>query len=300
MILDLANRQHGVAARHQLIELGLGIGLINGRLSTGALSAVYPGVYAVGHSRLTLQGQWMAGVLAAGGCAALSHRSAGANWGFVRPPRTVEVMRRWGPERSCAKTAFHPTPFGKRLHIRRSRVFGPDEYEIHAGIRTTTVARTLLDLASVLTAEQLDFAYSEAERSGLVRIDEVRDMVRRGRGWTGVGKLRKVLSHWDPSMMLTRSALEMRFLRLCRDHGLPAPDVNVIVGGYEVDCLWREQAVIAELDGSRYHRSPMTIHGDKERTLALEELGYRVMRLSYRMVTEESTKTAERLKSWLK
>jgi len=43
----LATRQHGVVARSQLIELGLGRGAIDTRLRAGRLSSIHRGVYAV-------------------------------------------------------------------------------------------------------------------------------------------------------------------------------------------------------------------------------------------------------------
>ena len=44
-----------------------------------------------------------------------------------------------------------------------------------------------------------------------------------------------------------------RFLSLCRKHGLPKPEVNVRVGPYEVDFLWRGHRLIVETDGYATH-----------------------------------------------
>ncbi len=52
----------------------------------------------------------------------------------------------------------------------------------------------------------------------------------------------------------TRSELEDRFLSLCQRHRLPRPEVNVQIGSYEVDFLWRAQRLVADTDGYRYHR----------------------------------------------
>ena len=228
-VLTLANDQHGVVGRRQLIALGIGPGFIDARIAASSLNPVYPGVYAVGHSRLTVRGHWMAAVLAAGECAALSHRSAAANWNLVPTPHFVEVIRSSSPDESAPAYAGRPSPFGKTLTIHRSRHFNADEYEIRNGIRTTTVARTFLDLASVLSVDQLDSALAEVERQGIVHFEDLRRMARRGRGWTGVGKLRQAIDEWDPTSTGTKSALELAFFRLCRQFGIPPPDVNVIV-----------------------------------------------------------------------
>jgi hypothetical protein len=42
--------------------------------------------------------------------------------------------------------------------------------------------------------------------------------------------------------------------RRCRRHGVPDPEVNVRVGPYLVDFLWRRERLIVETDGYRFHR----------------------------------------------
>jgi very-short-patch-repair endonuclease len=90
----------------------------------------------------------------------------------------------------------------------------------------------------------------------------------------------------------TRSDLELLFLRLCRRHGLPRPEVNAKIGSIEVDFLWRERRVIVETDGYRYHRGRVTIENDRDRELILRELGYEVIRLSDKQIAEEPRRIA--------
>ena len=90
-IADLAERQHGVVARRQLLELGLGRDAIRGRVASGRLHRMHPGVYAVGHQVVSQKGRWMAAVLACGAGAALSHRSAAALWGIATFRGAIEV-----------------------------------------------------------------------------------------------------------------------------------------------------------------------------------------------------------------
>src|SRR4051812_19067536 len=80
LIAALAERQHEVASRAQLLALGIGRGAIEHRLACGRLHVKWPGVYAVGHPRLTIEGCWMAAVLASGPGAALSFRSGAMLW----------------------------------------------------------------------------------------------------------------------------------------------------------------------------------------------------------------------------
>ena len=62
--------------------------------------------------------------------------------------------------------------------------------------------------------------------------------------------------------------------------GLPHPEVNSIVEGYEVDFLWREHGVIAELDSYVTHGSPLAFERDRERDRRLAIAGWRVVRLT--------------------
>lgn len=94
----LAERQHGVIARNQLLWLGLTTDTITQRLGTGRLHRVFRGVYAVGRPGLTRHGRWMAAVLACGPRAVVSHGTAAALWEIGRErSRVPEVVRTQQP-----------------------------------------------------------------------------------------------------------------------------------------------------------------------------------------------------------
>lgn len=97
----------------------------------------------------------------------------------------------------------------------------------------------------------------------------------------------------------TRSELERLFLRLCRRHRLPMPEVNVAIGGMTVDFLWRGPGVVVETDGYRFHRGSAAFEEDRARDLRLRTLGYDVIRLSYRQVVDEPEAVATTLRNVL-
>jgi very-short-patch-repair endonuclease len=78
----------------------------------------------------------------------------------------------------------------------------------------------------------------------------------------------------------TRSDLERLFLRICRQHGIPKPEVNVEVGPYEVDFLWRTERLVVEVDGYRYHSSRRAFRADRARDRYLGERGLAVLRFA--------------------
>ena len=151
LVGELADRQHGVVSRPQLLELGLGRGAILHRLELRRLRPVHRGVYAVGRGGLSSSGFWMAAVLACGPGASLSHRSGAALW----------TIRRRG---SGWIEVTAPRKLGGREGIRSYRAsLPPDEVTRVHGIPVTTAARTLLDLAAVVDRHDLRRALEQAE-----------------------------------------------------------------------------------------------------------------------------------------
>jgi very-short-patch-repair endonuclease len=98
----------------------------------------------------------------------------------------------------------------------------------------------------------------------------------------------------------TRSDLEGDFLRLCRRHRLARPEVNVRIGPYLADFLWREQRLVVETDSYRYHRGEVAFHDDRVRELELMRLGYHVLRLSEEQIDDAPEDVAEVLKAELR
>ena len=166
----LATDQHGVLARRQLLQAGLGKSAIDSRVQSGRLLLLHRGVYAVGHSRLTQRGRWMAAVLACGEGAALSHSSAAALWG---------LMRARGP--SIHVTSQHGRGGRTVITLHRSRLH-PEDRTRRDGIPVTSLPRTLLDLADVVEEERWGRAAEEAERLGLLEHTGARARLRPGAG----------------------------------------------------------------------------------------------------------------------
>lgn len=136
---ELAERQHGVLARGQLLAAGFSTRAIEGRMERGVLHAVHRGIYAVGHPLLSVNGRRMAAVLACGPGAALSYRSAARLWGLRRGSESsIEVTRAKGWR----------APVGILVH---RATLPDDELAVVDGIPVTTVPRTVLDLATVVS-----------------------------------------------------------------------------------------------------------------------------------------------------
>ena len=273
-IAELAGAQHGVASRSQLRTLGVTRNEIDRRLAIGRLHVLHRGVYAVGHRVLTVEGRWMAAVLACGSNAVLSHATAAAMW---------DVM----PVGGGATHVTVPGDPGRArragIRVHRSATLAPADTTTCRGIPVTTALRTLLDVAPTVKGRRLEQLLDRAE--ALIDFAELQRTLTAHPARPGVPSLQAKLSHYTAGSTLTRSELEERFLRLCDDHGLPRPETNTRIEGVEVDFVWRDARLIVEVDGYKYHRVPTVFESDCERDALLTVAGWRVVRFTWRRVT---------------
>jgi very-short-patch-repair endonuclease/predicted transcriptional regulator of viral defense system len=279
-IAVLAERQHGVVGRRQLVALGLGRGAIAGRLERGRLHRIHSGVYAVGHRVLSQRGRWMASALSVGPDAVLSHRSAAQLWGLLGGSR--------GPTELTCPRALHSRP-----SIRLHRALLPaDETTILDGIPVTEVARTLFDLAAIAGREQAELAANEAEVRGLTSKLSVFQILERYPSRRGSATVRRIFDSGSAERGITRKELERRFKRLLEAADLPRPrhNADLAVGGrfFNVDCLWDKQRLIVELDGRAVHGTPRAFERDRERDRLLMTEGWRVVRVTWRQLRDDS------------
>jgi very-short-patch-repair endonuclease len=72
------------------------------------------------------------------------------------------------------------------------------------------------------------------------------------------------------------------------------------VGPYEVDCLWRRQQVVVELDGRDVHDTRHAFEADRARDRALQAAGYRVVRITWRQLRDEPAAVATDLRALLR
>jgi very-short-patch-repair endonuclease len=196
----------------------------------------------------------MAAVLACGQAAVLSHRSAAELWRMLRPRRDpIDVTL---PQR----TGRRQRP-GIRLH--RSTTLTQPQTTRRRGIPVTCPARTLADLRTCATPNEVSRARRQAEFFGYC-VEAV-----------------------DPKTIeLTRNELERRFLRLCRRHHLPSPVVNAPLLGFEVDFLWPHAKLVVETDGRDAHSGRASIEYDRRREAKLAVAGYEVLRFTWRQVLD--------------
>jgi hypothetical protein len=278
-IARLAALQQGVVTARQLAEVGLGRSAISERTKYGRLHRLHRGVYAIGHRAPSWHGRWMAAVFACGEGAVLSHHSAAALWELLRPidgaihvsvPTTSGLKKRRGihlhrcpslsPSREPSPSpSFLPSEGGRGRRLLTTH---------RHNIPVTTIQRTIDDLraSSLLPSHLLRRAIRQAEH--------------KGHHLEGVESYN------------TRSDLEIAFLALFHHHRIPPPEVNVKLGRWEVDFLWRSHHLVVEVDTFLYHRGSVSFEADHARDLDLRSRDFTVLRYTDTQLEDEPDRVA--------
>ncbi len=268
----IAARQHGVISRAQLLLLGFAPTSIDWMIESQRLRVLHRGVYLLGALQTPLTTA-MAAVIACGDGAVLSHSSAARQWRLaVNFPRAELVH----------VTVAGRDPGSRRgVRVHRVRRLGPDEVTEVQRVPITNPSRTLLDLAPDLPTWELERALSDALRRRLLRTSQLEALLARYPQRHGTPAIRHLLEA-EHGPAFTRRELELRFLALVRSAGLPVPEVNVELGPYEVDFLWRAQRLVVETDGWQFHSDRRAFENDRRRDAELVARGFRVVRVTWR------------------
>jgi very-short-patch-repair endonuclease len=270
---SLAESQHGVVSRAQLLAAGVTAGAIKHRLHRGRLHRIRPGVYAVGRPQLSRPGHWMAALLGCGPHAVLSHYSAAALLGIAAERGIIDITV---PPHVCRN--------GTGVVVHR-RMLDCDEVVRRKGLAATDAARTLLDMAPGASRADLEAAINEADSLDLIDPDSLRAKLYRYAGRPGVAKIRAVLDRH--TFVLTDSVLERRFMRIVRKLGLPTPE-KCEVNGFRVDFIWPALGLVVETDGLRYHRTPAAQARDLRRDQTHWAAGMTPLRFSHSQIRYEA------------
>lgn len=238
--------QHGVVGRRQLLAVGLGRRTVDRRLSTGLLVPRFHGVYAPGDLHLTLDGHRTAAVLAVpggrlshGDCCAL-HGVGGGGGAFW----DLTVPRNGGRRRH------------DHLRVHTSTTLRPRDLAVVNGLPCTSLPRAIADAAQVLDRRRMANVLAEAERRGLLHLAALRDVMERvkHRPTRAHALLVHVLTeHLRHGAQLTRSEVEDALHGIAVRADLPAPLMNRVIGGDELDAWWPDVGLGIEVDSWEFH-----------------------------------------------
>ncbi len=222
-------------------------------------------------------------------------RSAAQFWGMLELreelPHFVEVGRPSGSAKRSLK-GLGPELRNTQLHFRQ-RTFREGEVVMKDWIPVTTPVRTQVDLAGSFGWMDLSRCFTEACRLRLIRKRDLAALLDCCQGLAGAPQIRRLTGWWLPELERTRSPLEGRYLLEWTARDRRVPEVNVPLGVWEVDFLWRTEKLIVEVDGRAYHDHEIARHRDARKDSWLHSQGYSVLRFGHADVHEHAQRTCE-------
>jgi hypothetical protein len=274
-VAEFAARQWNVLDLDDLRASGLSRQAVWKRVQAGRLFPKYPGVFALGSPKLTLEGVFLAAVKACGLGAVLSHFSAAVLYGWFR----------WDgrfPEVTASNPRTHAGIYTHRSnHIERT---------LYKGIPVTPVIRTLTDLSSMLPFAGTRRAVNEALNQRVIKPAELVTSHHRG-----AKQLRAILATAAP----TRNEYEDIVLAVLMQAGLPMPEVNQRRLRFFPDFRWPAQRVLLEADSTQFHDQMLARADDRRRQELLEHHGDTVIRTTWTEITTRPGKVVARVRGAL-
>lgn len=296
LVLAAAGKRNGICFREELLEQGMSRSAVDRRVRAGLLTAVGRGVYLV--PELTDARTPLQRALALVPLAILSHLTAAVL-------RVFPVDRRSDQGGIHVTTAHH---VGRRadgivIHALRRRL-APEDVGVVDDLPVTSPARTVFDLAALLTRPRLRYTVQTLIRDGSLEPGQLIACfdANARRGVNGVSTLRPVLaSMFDPAD-IERSALEEALARL-----LAANEINGFQQQYRppwfdgiqgtVDFAHPSLRIVLEADGRRWHRRDQEMAGDRKRDRLAAAHGWVTLRVTWYEVVERPASTAADIKA---
>jgi hypothetical protein len=272
---EVARTQRGRATRRQLREdASVSTATIARRIERGSWSEPLPGVIDL----RTHEPSWLTGatelLLATGPCSWLSHRTAANLHEFldVARPDVPDVLVERGSHTRIAEVRLHTTV-----------AIASDEVTVRDGLRCTTAARTLLDLAVGATLDELERFGLDLARRDRASLRQIGELLDRYRATPGRRRLLTALARLPGDASLLGSPLEVLGVQELLRLGAPPPRLQYVVRGAggdtveRVDAAWPELRVIVEFDGRAYHDASAARAADELVRAELRQLGWRVV-----------------------
>ncbi len=228
-----------------------------------------------------------AAVLACRPDAVASHRSAACLFGLLPEIESADVQ----VTVVGRNPGIHP---GIRLH-RVAILPRPDVTTIN-GIKVTSIARTICDLAATESTRDTEHALQEALFRDKTIDRAVAAVLTREPRRRGARVIRSLLK--DPR--LTRSERERRILKLIDQAQLPKPLTNVHLHGYVADVYWPHHNLILEFDGWQGHGHRLAFESNRKRDQVMLAAGLRTLRVTDRQLTNEAIALVARIAQTLR
>ena len=277
-ITELSSHQYGLFARTQAHKSDITDCMLKRAVLAGRITHEAEGVYGMpGWPESWYRRLWRA-YLATGPHAVVSFETGAALHHLTNFPRGRLVLT---------------TPHGDHhwhglAEMRQRTDLLPEHITVIAGLRVTSVVRTLFDLAAVSGRERLAVAIEDSHIVGQCRLEQLQafyDELRRP-GKRGMKKLGKILADRGPGYVPSQSWLSRRLVAILLDGGLPKPRIEPELPWRpheldRADAIYDVERVLLEADGRRWHTRVDQMANDRRRDREAQNHGCRPYRFVY-------------------
>jgi very-short-patch-repair endonuclease len=274
-----AAKRYGLITREEALSFGLTPRMIETRLASGVWILVQPNVYAINGAPRSWNRSLLAACLSCAPAAA-SHSSAAALWtliGFQEGP--IEI--------SSSRSLRRP---GVRIH--RPSQLGTDQIQRIQGIPTTDAARTLIDIGTRLSIDELEIVLDDALTRKLTSLSHLGKRLEgmNGKGWRGTAALKKLIRERASGLAPAESPLETKLFQVLREERLPLPDRQVSIYDDEgfigrVDLAYPDRRLILEAQSYKHHGNRQSWLKDVGRRQRLQFIDWKVIEVVWEDVT---------------
>lgn len=292
-LAKLAEKQFGVVAAWQAGSLGLSRDQFERLVGAGGYKRLSRGLYRGSAAPSTVESKLWSACLVTRGVA--SHRTAAWLWGLdgfdEAPPWKFDLV-----------VPFENKRRTKGAKVHRSRSFVKAHRCKQNGVPCTTLARTVVDLSTLLSGKALEIAVASAVRLEpklYLQVDEVLATLPAN-ALVRLKNLRPLLQKRDKAL---ESALETLVLRFLRREKLPEPqlqqrvfDGNALIGRFDFAWPANKPPVVLQAHGLRYHGNTEQWLRDMQQVSELNEIGWRVIQCSMTDVTKRPVRLAQMLR----
>jgi hypothetical protein len=239
----------GVVSRKKLIEEKFNADQLAYRVYDGSLIPVQRGIYRFRGVPQTWDMDALAAQMYVGEGSAVSHNSAAYLHGLegFAQPKMIELLVPSGVEK---------LPSGVVLH----RTFESFQTTERRGITTTSLARTVLDLADYLSMDETERVLNAAWRMNKRRMipwlqQEIAKLKRKD--WSGLDRVSQLVRRMGDRGL--DSELELEVLKEIQRAGLPEPTKGLVIldddDRYVIrgDLGWKEWKTVLHCDSVAWH-----------------------------------------------
>ena len=258
-LAELAARQHGLITRGQAKARCLNDAACDRRLQNGQWVRMHPGVYRLSGAPVTWEQKLKAATLALPDSVA-SHTSAARLFGFPVGAEAIDVT----------VGRYQQRPDGVNLH--RTRALERIDRAKHLLIPTTSVTRTLIDLAGAVSRPTLEAALDNALARRLVPLPYVaaRFEALGGKGRKASAVIGELLAERAGQTHFADSTPQRRLMELIKRRGFKGfvPEYRIVLPDGQVifvDAACPDVRFGIELDSYRWHSSMSHWASDHER-----------------------------------